>query len=82
MSQNAKILDLTSAPATFARRPSDRCLRALESMEAISVFDRHYQRGTPIPAAIWKHAEIVGEYLGFPSAAEWLPMFLHRILEQ
>jgi hypothetical protein len=90
MSQKAKILDLTDVSeirpepplAIGSGRPSDRCLRALESMEVISAFDRDYQHGSPIPAAIWEHAEIVSEYLGAPPAEEWFPMFLNRILEQ
>jgi len=69
-------------PAAGVRRPSDLCLQALDSMNVISAFDRHYRRGSAIPAAIWEHAEIVSTYLGAPPATEWLPMFLNRALEQ
>jgi hypothetical protein len=81
MSQSAKILEPKPLPVIGMRRPSDRCLRALDSMNVISMFDRHYQRGSPIPPSIWAHAEIVSDYLGSPPATEWLPLFLNRALE-
>jgi hypothetical protein len=55
-----------------------RVLRALDSMTALAEFARDYHRGTKIPRDVWVHAKIMGEYLGYPPAKDWLPQFLNR----
>ncbi len=65
------------AQTTGGKRLNPRVLRALDSMDALAHFAREYQRGTPIPEAIWTHAEIVSEYLGYPPPQRWLWTWLN-----
>ena len=57
---------------------SPRVVSALDSMEALAHFARAYERSAPIPDAIWQHAEIMSEYLGYPPAKHWLWTWLNQ----
>jgi hypothetical protein len=46
-------------------------------MDALAHFARAYERGAPIPDEMWQHAEIVGEYLGYPPPKQWLWTWLN-----
>jgi hypothetical protein len=65
-------------PAVGQKLANARVLRALDSMTALAEFARDYHRGTKIPRDVWVHAKIMGEYLGYPPAKDWLPHFLNR----
>ena len=55
-----------------------RVVQALASMDALAEFARAYERGAPIPDTMWKHADVVSEYLGYPPPQQWLCMWLNE----
>jgi hypothetical protein len=69
-------------PVAGQKLANPRVLRALDSMTALAEFAREYHRGAKIPRGIWVHAKIMGEYLGYPPAKDWLPNFLNRPVQR
>jgi hypothetical protein len=54
-----------------------RVERVLDSMRELSEFGLGYRRGAAVPDRVWQHAEIVGEYLGYPPPRMWLWQWLN-----
>jgi hypothetical protein len=46
-------------------------------MDALAHFARAYEPGAPIPDAMWQHAEVISEYLGYPPPKHWLRTWLN-----
>jgi hypothetical protein len=75
------VLSARKKPRVAPKRANARVLQALDSMAVLAEFARDYRPGSRIPRSVWAHADIMGEYLGYPPAKDWLPGFLNRSLE-